>query len=584
MAILLNVPTLFSYALRLMKDFRLHYKSFFSIEPDDPAPGQLFWSQVIKTVGGWLYDKYADTRSNKQFLIKPWLFNGGEWQSGLVDVSVETKTLRAGAALELPPRYWTFRHCYRDREYRQREWQVNIGITSVEVSRFDVVVTYSHCLIPGHFGPEPPPPLPEVPGVLTYLFELPDCRIHLNERPLYSFPQPLFTGHAETLVKMLTDPGRKTVVAVSYADGPSAIELDLPYLSQLLIANANIYYYDQPAFDQELRHHFPIWYGTYYCPRNAIRIYQPGLNLHDPLDSKRHRYFYFHEYERIHDLEDVLFKGLQRRRDQPFSDFVAFREDIFHKEKAVRLRQLGELRALATDKEEYVKLLENEVSLLQGEKEQWAAQVKKKEEELAFSEDESEELADRIRHLEFDKKQLGEMMTVHDKRRQQYQRQQLAVQHLAKLPTSLGELVAIISELQSARLLFLPEARASAGDTEYDDLNGAWSLLWHMATTLWELRFIEQADLTTLQNEFKARSGYEVTFTEGKHTKLNDRLMAQRLRIYKGREVDMLPHAKIDKGGRHLRVHFHVDREDQLIVIGHCGDHLETDGTRRRKE
>ena len=44
------------------------------------------------------------------------------------------------------------------------------------------------------------------------------------------------------------------------------------------------------------------------------------------------------------------------------------------------------------------------------------------------------------------------------------------------------------------------------------------------------------------------------------------------------------PHVKWgNEPPRLLRIHFFVDREQKSLVIGHCGDHLDTYGTRRRK-
>jgi hypothetical protein len=62
------------------------------------------------------------------------------------------------------------------------------------------------------------------------------------------------------------------------------------------------------------------------------------------------------------------------------------------------------------------------------------------------------------------------------------------------------------------------------------------------------------------------------------------KLMALRKRHYEGQELDFSPHAKLQKGGKDLRVHFYADHTRKLIVIGHCGDHLKTAGTARRKE
>jgi hypothetical protein len=59
--------------------------------------------------------------------------------------------------------------------------------------------------------------------------------------------------------------------------------------------------------------------------------------------------------------------------------------------------------------------------------------------------------------------------------------------------------------------------------------------------------------------------------------------MALRRVRYDGQDVDITPHVKWgNRVPKLLRVHFYVDRQKGKLVIGHCGDHLDTYGTRRR--
>ena len=62
----------------------------------------------------------------------------------------------------------------------------------------------------------------------------------------------------------------------------------------------------------------------------------------------------------------------------------------------------------------------------------------------------------------------------------------------------------------------------------------------------------------------------DVTLSESSMTRGDKKLMELRKRIYDGGERDFSPHAKLNKGGQDLRVHFFVDKTWQLVVIGHC--------------
>jgi hypothetical protein len=48
-------------------------------------------------------------------------------------------------------------------------------------------------------------------------------------------------------------------------------------------------------------------------------------------------------------------------------------------------------------------------------------------------------------------------------------------------------------------------------------------------------------------------------------------------------DVGVVAHIKFgSKAPRLLRIHFALDRDSQRVIVGHCGDHLDTAGTRRR--
>ncbi len=104
-----------------------------------------------------------------------------------------------------------------------------------------------------------------------------------------------------------------------------------------------------------------------------------------------------------------------------------------------------------------------------------------------------------------------------------------------------------------------------------------------MATELHDL-LMQELPAQQVAETFKNRAKFELTWTESKETKRDNKLMAKRRLVYEGREMDITPHVKWgNTAPRLLRVHFYVDRDHKRIVIGHCGDHLDTYGTRRRR-
>ena len=104
-----------------------------------------------------------------------------------------------------------------------------------------------------------------------------------------------------------------------------------------------------------------------------------------------------------------------------------------------------------------------------------------------------------------------------------------------------------------------------------------------MAVNLWPLYFESHDEEGAIDSRYQAESGYELAFHESSMTNNNASLKKLRERSYDGRTVDITPHVKGKCGKRDskFRVHFCVDNEKKLLVIGHCGAHLETAGTRK---
>lgn len=146
---------------------------------------------------------------------------------------------------------------------------------------------------------------------------------------------------------------------------------------------------------------------------------------------------------------------------------------------------------------------------------------------------------------------------------------------IPELPSNLSSVVELMEQVQSDRLVFLPESKKSSKESKFQDVCPSWSLLWKMSTILWSLVFEKELDKTSIEKEFKNQTSFELTFSEGKQTNRDSKFRELRKRTYLGKEVDITPHCKVDKSKGMLRIHFYLDYERKLIVVGHCGNHLE---------
>ena len=148
------------------------------------------------------------------------------------------------------------------------------------------------------------------------------------------------------------------------------------------------------------------------------------------------------------------------------------------------------------------------------------------------------------------------------------------------MPENLTQLLDLAKALYPDRIVILPDAYRSA--KKFDGiLTEEWEILVATATTLWDLCFKETVN-DRLGSEFKKRTGYELARGESGTTCAMPNLMKLRKRMYKGKEVDISPHIKGRNVKTAFRLHFYIDRDEEKIVIGHAGEHMDTAGTPRR--
>lgn len=261
-------------------------------------------------------------------------------------------------------------------------------------------------------------------------------------------------------------------------------------------------------------------------------------------------------------------------------DAVFTLEDVQDRHRRNRLRQLREAHVPGVDSELFELFeadnmrLEEKVDDLQTENEQLQFNLElAKEAEQRAMDQAAIEVSARVEA----EKRLGIA-----------QRPLEAIEQFRTLPQTIRECAELIGKLHSQKILFTDKALDSAKDAEFNDVKSdiadVWSLLWSLATDLHELSFNQTLERRQLEQEFKSRSGFEVTFTESETTRRNPKLMALRQFSHEERDLSMEPHAKLDRKdrNRYLRVHFAVDKESGMIVVNHCGNHLDNAATRKR--
>lgn len=106
-------------------------------------------------------------------------------------------------------------------------------------------------------------------------------------------------------------------------------------------------------------------------------------------------------------------------------------------------------------------------------------------------------------------------------------------------------------------------------------------MLQGLGTCLYKQKF-ENGLLS--EDEFNNDHKCKLSMTEGRLTKRDTELMRQRQVTYNGKPLDITPHLKIGtKGTKILRLHFQFDEDEQKIIIGYFGNHLDNRTTMKMK-
>ncbi|ENA1252645.1 hypothetical protein FG879_11040 [Pseudomonas sp. 4B] len=150
-----------------------------------------------------------------------------------------------------------------------------------------------------------------------------------------------------------------------------------------------------------------------------------------------------------------------------------------------------------------------------------------------------------------------------------------AVGALYKGNPSLQQVIDLIASLYADRIIFLDSSKNSAKESDragFRQGGKAFELIQKLATDYWQHladgKSDQQAKTAFGQNAFAANEGNALS-NEGKR---------RRTFSYQGREYLMekhLKHGVKDSLAETLRVHFEWVASENMIIVGHCGKHLD---------
>ncbi|MCG6158319.1 hypothetical protein [Rubinisphaera margarita] len=447
----------------------------------------------------------------------------------------------------------------------------------------EFAISNHHWIIPGFIGEEPDAPPSSAPGIVLKLLDV--YSACLGTTLLSTTPRQLDIGGGATFRDQLADANRQCPIVLIRASRITERPVLNPgELARLLAGIAVVY--DAPAreLNEELEWMIP---EAYRCTHGMARVYMPGLRLDALHDYRRHRFFLDRDVDSIGQnvVRDLIVEALARRFTASALHSVGSIADIEQLERRAEIDRVIQQARESGQDSEFVEYCNNEVKRLEADVERMQLELEEANERADQSETtiRTEEFLrrdaeQRAASAEADTNRLTDVL-------------QLIADH--GLPVeSIGDAIGVIETLFPDRIAFTDDARRSADRAEFNSLRReipqVVRMLWHLATTMHDLLYRDGTESGRIVDLFRERSGgFEMTMTEGSMTNRDASASAARRVDFNGGRVDITPHLKLGPvQNKWLRVYFGKAANSNgqpILVVGHCGDHLDTAGTRRRR-
>lgn len=617
---------------------QVHYRTRFELCPYDTTTPAIV--PALRIIYKWVYQKERKRKGENIFevlrsqeameafifhdLAYPCDYHGG--LNNRLGPAICVATVPGDKPRSL--RAWALEYDEADARRPERHWHTRIGLSTTADGTCIVNAKVTHYIVPGYFGTPLPEPHANIPNFIKEVIGLKAYQCCIGEtvvrRDALALGRKTFTPE---FTENLLSPDREIplVLITSDREGKMPVK-EVGRLTSALLGLANVYTLDMSAASNRkllngllsARDACPGWATS----SSRLRIFPPHTDLESPASASASRFYSKEAMDKWPGgqlaFTDMLNRSFARGYAKTDDDVLEMADiDLLLQRIASERARAGirELRAKIGKAKTVAALPLNadEASLKDAEKRfermtrearEMNERLEEQEQLIELYEEENERvmrqnraLEERMRELESDKSQLEtlryrlvEAQGRADEKAAEAARLKDEAASLEKIdhfPTSLVEELELAGRLWPDRIVVLPEAVRSAAAYRYCDLDEEWRILRAVATVLWDIYFGD-GDSSDIDEEFKRRTGFTHTFRESGATNASPALVKLRRRSYKGSEIDITPHIKgsgrRDSSKLHpFRLHYHADAEGKKIVIGHCGEHLDTAGTPRVK-
>ena len=549
-------------ALRTISGETPHYRARFEVAAADGADAA---EAVKEIVMGWLHAKGLDVPEGAADIAVP-----AGWTAA--DEPDAAKAVRFLGLSGAQGAVWAVEADELDGEFSRRRWHTRIGLAPAGDGGCILNVQVSHYAVNGFFGYQRNP-LPSVPRVVRDI--LANGKLDVRIGASRVSVEEIYLD-ADTLkrdfMSSLTDRARCLPIVLMTTDDDGKTPVwDATDLASKLVGMATVYVIDMrdgalvQAFRDLLPDRTPA--GRYRIERSAVMVYRPGIDLSGEESLSACTLFTRHRIERYaaggrDGFINVLMQGLGRGIDARPGD-VAGIGDVLWLRSRVESERQGE-----------------RIERLRADAEAWEEIATDQERSYSDATAKVDELTRTVQRLEGEKRAL-ERKAAQCAAPSDDDGAARVAECLQSIPRDLTDLLKLARSIWPERIVVLPEAMDSA--KSYDgNLAEEWDIVRSTATALYGLLFEDDGCEGQVADEFQRRTGYELSFSESSATRARADLMKMRERSYGGRTVDISAHIKGRSQKNTFRLHFYIDRENELIVIGHAGCHMKTAGSHRR--
>ncbi|MCC6738419.1 MAG: hypothetical protein IT452_05190 [Planctomycetia bacterium] len=550
--------------------FRLHHRAAFELRSTRPANGS--WARILDHIRNWLARKAVSSGD----LWKPWLAEGGIWRSpGGRAARIETRAIEPLNGGPVPA--WALRLEHPDFEQARRTWRVDVGMETRSTGAIAFSISTAWRLDPDWVGEDLPAPRPSSPVVVKELLRDPSLEARSGCLKLASCALPLRTGQGEYFRDLLaaTDRGCP-VICASFDKQTGKPLLDADVLAQQLAGAAAVVVPVDLKLDEELAWSLP---EEFRCAGGTVRVYQPGVRFQVNGDGWRHRYVPASELRRRppEEWQDILVVSVARRARLPAAGEISTLEDVDSRRRELALAQLAAQHGQADG---MLKLYEQDNEDLRKKTKERDVALNEARNRIADLEQAVEKAKDDLKNDSWRREDAESRLKSAQRDMEGLRAQAEALRRLEEFPSSLEKVLDFVEAAFPGRIYFHKRARESARKCSFSDLDKAWRMLRAMATLLYEYYFEEKLVLKEICTRFKNASGFELAVGESEGTMNVARLADQRILEHDGVMLNISTHVKSGSRPKDcLRVHYAALSAERKIIVGHCGDHLETRAT-----